>query len=150
MSDAYAVVDRLVAAINDHDLEAVTRCYSPQAVGVGPQGMAEGREELASFHTLVWEGFPDVHLSVWEEVACDDAVIIEASVTGTHLGPFLLPGGELLEPTGRSISVRYCWVFTVDEDGIIAQRVYYDQLELYTGLGAHLAVDEGSSGEATA
>ncbi|GII59492.1 hypothetical protein Pth03_78810 [Planotetraspora thailandica] len=148
MTEARAVVTRLVAAINDHDLEAAMRCYTPAAAAVGPQGVADGVEEIAFYHTHMWEAFPDLHMTVWETVAEGDLVVLEATVAGTHSGPFLLPGGEPLEPSGKSISVRYCWTFTVEADVIVAQRVYYDQLEMYSQLGAHMEPDDpGTRGQ---
>jgi limonene-1,2-epoxide hydrolase len=142
MTEACAVVNRLVAAINDHDLDAAMRCYSPRAAAVGPQGVADGPEEIAFYHLHVWEAFPDLHMTVWETIASGDLVVLESTVTGTHNGLFLLPGGQALEPSGKGISVRYCWTFTVEAGAIVAQRVYYDQLEMYSQLGARLVVDE--------
>ncbi|MEZ0072964.1 nuclear transport factor 2 family protein [Planotetraspora sp. GP83] len=138
MSDAEAVVDRLMAALNDRDLEAVVRCYSPKAVAVGPQGVAEGRDEIAAYHAQVWEAFPKVSGMIWKKNTFDDLVVVELSSTVTHTGPFLLPSGEMLEPTGRSTSMRSCWVFTVEDDLVATQRVYFDQWELYSQLGAKL------------
>ncbi|GAA1279190.1 hypothetical protein Psi02_68330 [Planotetraspora silvatica] len=142
MSEACDVVRRLVAAINDHDLDAVLRCYSPTAAAVGPQGVADGVEEIGFYHSHVWEGFPDLRLTVWEVVQSGDLVVLESTVTGTNLGFFLLPGGGVADSTGKGISVRYCWVFTVESAAIVAQRVYYDQLEMYAQLGARLVLDD--------
>ncbi|GAA4575537.1 ester cyclase [Planotetraspora kaengkrachanensis] len=145
MSEACDVVHRLVAAINDHDLDAVLRCYSPTAAAVGPQGVADGSEEIGFYHTHIWEGFPDLRLIVWETVQFGDLVMLESTVTGTNTGLFILPGGDVADRTGKSISVRYCWVFTVESAEIVAQRVYYDQLEMYAQLGARLVLDDPPS-----
>ncbi|MCT9935025.1 ester cyclase [Planotetraspora sp. A-T 1434] len=137
MSDA-EVVDRLMAAITNRDLEAVVRCYSPNAVAVGPQGVAEGRDEIAAYHAQAWEAFPNASVMIWKKNTFDDLVVVEMSSTVTHTGPFLLPSGEMLEPTGKNTSMRSCWVFTVEDDLVATQRVYYDQMELYSQLGAKL------------
>jgi limonene-1,2-epoxide hydrolase len=142
MSEPCDVVHRLVAAINDHDLDAALRCYSPRAAAVGPQGVADGREEIGFYHSHVWEGFPDLRLTVWETVQSGDLVVVESTVTGTNTGVFLLPGGEVADSTGKGISVRHCWVFTVESAEIVAQRVYYDQLEMYSQLGARLVLED--------
>ena len=101
------VVDHLVSAMNARDLAATMRCYSPQAVVVdGAQ--AEGLEEIADCHMHLFEGFPALRMTVWEKVVCGDLVMIEALASGTHGGPFLLAGGEVLcrRRGGPSTSVR--------------------------------------------
>lgn len=132
------VVDRLIGALNAHDLDAVMRCYAGDAVVVGPEMEAENLDEIASYHLHVWQGFPDHHLTVWEKIVCRDAIAVETLATGTHTGPYLVAGGDVLEATGRSISVRCSWIFTVESDFILTQRLYFDQLELYSRLGAQL------------
>ncbi|GIH70125.1 ester cyclase [Sphaerimonospora thailandensis] len=132
------VVDRLIGALNAHDLDAVMRCYVADAVVVGPEMGAENLDEIASYHLHIWQGFPDHHLTVWEKIARRDMIAAEVLATGTHTGPYLVAGGDVLEATGRSISVRGSWLVTVESDYILSQRVYFDQLELYTRLGAQL------------
>ncbi|SNT22603.1 hypothetical protein SAMN05216276_102954 [Streptosporangium subroseum] len=132
------VVDRLVSALDARDLAATMRCYSPQAVVVGPELQAEGLEEIAACHMHLFEGFPALRMTVWEKVVCGDLVMIEALASGTHGGPFLLAGGEVLQATGRAVNIRTCWVFTLADDLIVSQRVYYDQLEVYSQIGLRL------------
>lgn len=132
------VVDRLMSALNAHDLNAVMRCYVADAVAVGPELAAENPDEIASYYLHTWQGFPDFRLTVWEKIVCHDLIAAETLATGTHSGPYLVPGGEVLEATGRSVSVRCSWVFTTESDYILSQRLYFDQLELYSRLGAQL------------
>ncbi|MFI7618168.1 ester cyclase [Nonomuraea terrae] len=132
------VVDRLIEAVNAHDMEACLRCYSLDATMVGPELQAEGWAEIESYHAHVWEGVPDTCMTVWDRVAGDGRVAIEATFNGTHTGPFLIAGGRLLEPSGRKVNVHECWMFTVEHDLITALRLYFDQLELYMQLGASI------------
>jgi hypothetical protein len=57
-------------------------------------------------------------------------VALQWTLSGTHTGPFLMPGGEVLEPTGQRVAVRGCSVRTMENGLILTDSVYYDQLEL--------------------
>ncbi|WP_181448941.1 ester cyclase [Nonomuraea aridisoli] len=129
------VVDRLLDAVNAHDMEAVARCYSAQAVMIGPELQADGPEEIRSYHDHVWEGFPDIRMTVWERLEQNDTVVLEGAFTGTHEGRFLISEGRLLEPTGNVVNFRFCWLFTKENDLISAHRAYHDQAEIYHQLG---------------
>jgi predicted ester cyclase len=134
------VVNRLMEAVNAHDMEACVRCYSLAAAMVGPEMQAEGREQIASYHAHVWDGIPDLSITVWDRITERDRVAIEGTFNGTHTGPFLIAGGQVIEPSGRRVSIHLCWVFTIENDLITTHRLYFDQLELYTQLGAGLPV----------
>ncbi|MBB2910671.1 ketosteroid isomerase-like protein [Streptosporangium becharense] len=129
------VTDRLVDAINAHDLEAVVRCYSPGAVNVTPEIQAENPEQIASYLEQAWEGFPDLRVEVLEKICAGDVVVLQAVVTGTHTGPYLICGGEMLEGSGRRTAVRCCLIIAVEDDLIVSHSVYFDQLEAYSQLG---------------
>jgi hypothetical protein len=135
MSVAWDIKDRLYDAFNDHDLHRVMAYYGPEAVLVGPEGVAEGREQIASFYEHFITGFPDVRITPWYKVACDDPAVTEWVLTGTHTGPFLLPGGRSVEGTGRHVAVRGCCAARIENNKVIAHQHYYDQLELYSQLG---------------
>jgi predicted ester cyclase len=132
------VVDRLISAMNRHDLDGVMECYTPAAVGVTPEFEAENLEEIASYYLHLWQGFPNMRLTVWEKVASGDLVVTEMLATGSHNGPFLVAGGEVIEGTGRNVSVRLSWLFNVENDRVVSYRLYFDQLELYAQIGARL------------
>ncbi|WP_182879378.1 MULTISPECIES: nuclear transport factor 2 family protein [unclassified Microbispora] len=134
------VVERYFSAYNAHDLGEVMACYGREPKAVGPGGPAEGRSEVASYHTLVWQAFPDVRVTVWQKIVTDAAVAAAAVGTGTHAGPFPLTTGEVVEATGRRVSVRSCWMFDIDVVcGLIGcSEVFYDQLELCVQLGLRM------------
>ncbi|MFD0729817.1 ester cyclase [Planotetraspora mira] len=138
MITARELKDRVIGALNDHDLEATKQCFAPDAVYVGPVGTAEGREQIGWYFEHLLEAFPDLQLTPWCKVpVCDPAVsaVSEYVMTGTHLGPFLLPGGSALKATGRRIAVRAAGMCTIENGLIISDREYYDQLELLSQLG---------------
>ncbi|ETK34029.1 ester cyclase [Microbispora sp. ATCC PTA-5024] len=132
------VVDRLVDAMNAHDLDAVMRCYRPDAVLVGPEMESADPEEIASYFLQMWQGFPDLHVTLWEKLADGDSVAVELLATGTNTGPYLVVGGDVLEATGRIVHTRCSWFFTVADGLVASHRAYYDQLQIYAQLGLRL------------
>ncbi|GLW99097.1 ester cyclase [Microtetraspora sp. NBRC 16547] len=138
MSD---VVDRLISSLNAHDLDEVMRCYRADAAMVGPVMEAGSPEEIGSYFLHVWQGFPDFGLTVWEKITCGEVVAAELLISGRQTGPYLMIGGEILAPTGRSVSLRCCCFWNVEDDLIASQRIYYDQLEIYAQLGFRLPSD---------
>ncbi|MFI7034147.1 nuclear transport factor 2 family protein [Microbispora rosea] len=129
------VVDRLITALNNHDVDAVMRCYRPDAVATWPDMEAGNPQEIGSYCTQMWEAFPDLRFTRWEKTACEDAIATEMVACGAQTGPYLLIGGEVLEATGRSISARCSCFWNVVDDLIASQRFYYDQLQVYVQLG---------------
>ncbi|MFI6803261.1 ester cyclase [Streptosporangium canum] len=134
--------DALVEVVNNHDLEALLRRYSPQAVAVAPGGMAEGRDQISSYYAHFLEAFPDLHVTVWSTVEQGNDTSCEFSLAATHTGSFLMPGGVVLPPTGQKIRIRVCSVHTVESGLILSHRFYYDQLELFFQLGVGLDLKE--------
>ncbi|MFB4276850.1 MULTISPECIES: ester cyclase [unclassified Nonomuraea] len=142
----HAVVHRLLDAANAHDLDAVLRCYAPGAVVVGPEMEAAGPEEIGSYYTQMWDGFPDLRFTQWETITVRDTIATELTAAGTHTGPYLVAGGDVLAPTGRHVSVRVCWFWHLRDGLVSSQRFYYDQLEIYAQLGLRTPLSFGAGG----
>jgi steroid delta-isomerase-like uncharacterized protein len=129
------IKDELYHAYCDHDVPRMVSLYSRDAVFVAPEGVAEGREQISSVYEDFFAGFPDAKVTPWYITASDDLVVTEWTLTGTHTGPYLLPGGIETTATGRPVAVRGCCMIHVANDEIISHRHYYDQLELCSQLG---------------
>ena len=87
MSEGRAVVDRLVKATNEHDLEALVACFAEDYVNETPAHPARGfrgREQVRRNWETIFAFVPDVHAEV---VACStdgDTVWTEWHMTGTR------------------------------------------------------------------
>jgi ketosteroid isomerase-like protein len=77
MSTAYDIRDELVLAFNDHDLRRLSQCYSPSAVLVGPEGVAEGQEQIATFWEQLLTAFLDARLTPWYKATVSDPAATE-------------------------------------------------------------------------
>ncbi|WP_061290373.1 ester cyclase [Herbidospora cretacea] len=143
MVEKWEIKRALAAAINDHDMHRMLDCFAEDATFVSPVGVAEGHDEIAWIFEQFFKGFPDLRLIVWyEAIGNDDPLVVEWTGTGTHTGPFLLPDGRDLEATGRRISLRGTCASFIDNGKIVTHREYFDQLELFSQLGMHLAMDD--------
>ncbi|WP_169948011.1 ester cyclase [Microbispora sp. H11081] len=144
MSDPWQVKRQLTDALNEHDLEAVLETFAPDAVLVSPFGVAEGHEQIGWMYEQVFKSFPDFHLVAWyEAVTCHTPLMVEWTVTGTHLGPLLLPDGRELAATGRPVTFRGTCASFIEDGKIKTHREYFDQLEVYSQLGLRLAEPVG-------
>ncbi|MGW5266584.1 ester cyclase [Microbispora sp. NPDC004025] len=135
MTDVVQLVQDFFDSYNTHDLDALARYYAPDAVSVSPGGVGDGRDEIISYHAHIWEAFPDVHNATQQTIAQDDDVAALTTVSGTHSGPFLLPGGDIVPPTGRRVHLQCCWIFALEAGLIVTHRLYWDQLQAYAQLG---------------
>ncbi|MBX6383050.1 MAG: ester cyclase [Microbispora sp.] len=143
MSEVLRAVDRLRQAINRHDLDALAKCFDERAVLVAPDGIADNREEIASYYGEWMEAFPNMVITPQSVTMYGDTVAAEFTISGTHKGPLLIPGGEVLAATGRPVLVRSCSFSTVEDGVILSHRLFYDQLEMAAQLGGRLAFDTG-------
>ena len=66
----------------------------------------------------------------------DDAVIVEAMLYGTHLGPF-----RGLPPTGREFEMRFCALFLFEDERLVCERVYFDSDTITRQLGVEEPAD---------
>jgi len=145
VSDLVRPLDRLRKSFNRHDLDGLAGCFAQRAVLVAPDGVGQDRDEIASYYGLFMEAFPDSMCTPQAVTTSGDTVVAEYTLTGTHKGPYLVPGGEMVDPTGRPITVRACSVSIVEDGHIASHRIFYDQLEVITQIGGRLGFgdDEG-------
>lgn len=143
LSDPLRPLNQLRKSFNRHDLDALARCFDQHAVLVAPDGIGQDREEIASYYGLFMEAFPDSMCTPQSVTVSGDTAVAEYTLTGTHSAPYLAPGGGMVEPTWRPITVRACSVSIVENGHIVSHRIFYDQLEVVAQLGGSLVFEEG-------
>ena len=88
---------------------------------------------------MFWDGwqsaFPDNQLTLRAIFGTGDQVAVEATFEGTHTGTLNAPDGSQVPPTGKHLAVPYVEIYTVHDGKIVANHVYFDQVELLTQLG---------------
>ena len=96
------VVDRVLAALNAHDLEAFVACYAEDAtIEDGHDNVfARGRDELRERYAPLFEKFPDVRVEPGWRTTAGDFVVEEETVTGRgepqrHVAVYLIRDGAI-------------------------------------------------------
>jgi steroid delta-isomerase-like uncharacterized protein len=90
----------------------------------------DGPEEVAAYFEETRTAFPDQRNELLALHHADEAVIAEAMLYGTHLGPF-----RGLPPTGREFEMRFCALFLFEDDRLVCERVYFDAGTILRQLG---------------
>ena len=136
MSAYRELLDRYVEPYNAGDLDGVIDLYADDAVQGMPDGIFEGRSAIHDRLARELEAIPDVTHTVMSFIEQGDAFADEWTFVGTQTGPFLLPNGTVLPPTGKRVEVRGMEIVRVGPDGkIVLNTLYYDNLAVAEQLG---------------
>ena len=107
------VVDRVLAAHQSHDVEALGWCYA-HAATVWPTGWeaAAAASEWLGAVPLILERFPDLAFARGRSVTSGDVTMVELRMTGT-------------EASGEELSADGVAVFVVHDDLVVEERHYW-------------------------
>ncbi len=118
---------------NRHEFDVTLRTFEHPRYEIVPTGeVHDGEEAVSAYFAESRTAFPDQRNETIALHHADDAVIVEFMLYGTHKGP--LRG---LPATGRSFECRMCALFLFEPggDGIVGERVYFDQATIMRQLG---------------
>jgi steroid delta-isomerase-like uncharacterized protein len=126
-----AIVIEHMESENRHEFDATLDTFDhPRYELIATGDVYDGPEEVMAYFEESRTAFPDQRNELISLHHTDDAVIVEAMLYGTHLGP--LRG---LPPTGRSYEMRFCALFLFEEDRLVCERVYFDAATVLRQLG---------------
>jgi steroid delta-isomerase-like uncharacterized protein len=126
-----------VASLNRHDAAAFAAGYAPAAIVHYPAypKPLRGTDAIKKDVTDFLVAFPDLKARVSKTVISDNSFAIEWSVSGTHKGPLIAPGGPIAA-TKKKVELRGAAIGRLDKQGRIAEeRRYYDLAGLLDQLG---------------
>ena len=138
-NQANAMLDRLLRATNDHDLEALVDCFAPDYRNETPAHPArgfDGRDQVRKNWEQIFANVPDIRATVARRAANGDTVWSEWEMSGTRRD-------------GSAHLMRGVVIFGVRDDRASWARFY---LELVLDDGADVnaavrqAVAPGSGG----
>ncbi len=123
MAAARDVLERLLMALNAHDIEAARQLYLPNARIVTATGRRLDADAYSQMHRKTLAAFPDLLLEVtrWVENEREGTVATEEVLTGTHRGTF-----AGLPPTNRPVRLPIAHVTRVVEGAIVERVAYHD------------------------
>jgi predicted ester cyclase len=136
MADVIELARRHDDAFNSHDADGRAAIEAPDIEVVMPGGIElRGHEQAMEAVRAFWEALPDGTITTNERLAAGDVVVTEGVLAGMHSGTFRTPQGEI-PPTGRRVSLRYATVKRFEDDRLVSEHLYFDQLEFLQQLDA--------------
>jgi steroid delta-isomerase-like uncharacterized protein len=93
-----------------------------------------GKDGFRQFMSGFTTAFPDIAITVTNQVADETQVATEFTATGTHDGMLATPGGDV-PPTGRRVEFVVCEVWTMRDGQVSSLRNYQDAAALMRQLG---------------
>ena len=116
---------------NRHEFDVTMDTFEhPRYELIATGDVYDGEREVARYFEETRTAFPDQRNELVAMHHADDAVIVEANLYGTHLGPY-----RGLPPTGRKFEMRFCAIFVFDQDRLVCERVYFDAATVLRQLG---------------
>jgi steroid delta-isomerase-like uncharacterized protein len=126
-----ATVREHMESENHHDFDTTIGTFAhPRYELIATGEVHDGEAAVRSYFAESRTAFPDQRNELIALHHCDDAVIAEFDLLGTHLGPL-----RSLPPTGRAFRCRMAAFFLFEGDRIVCERVYFDQATILRQLG---------------
>ena len=129
------LVDEHMRAENGHDVDAVMQTFGKDPIFVLNGDTLTGPESIRAMYEDFGfggrGGFANIHVEVKQRHISDNAVILEATLSGEHTNTW-----QGIPATGRKVEVPLCAVFPFDGEGKLAgETVYLDGALLLRQLG---------------
>jgi len=119
MADPRALIDRLTAAQNAHDLEGVLACFHEDYRSeqpIYPARTFQGIDQVRANWSALLEGIPDFHAAIVRSAVDRDTVFVEIHWTGT-------------KADGAPFEERGVLVMGTREERVAWGRLYAEEVE---------------------
>jgi predicted ester cyclase len=132
-------IQRLHAAVNAHDTDAIAACCAEHVIWQDPAapGVLKGREAVRRFHAdVMLRALPDVRVEIAEgPYLSDDGehAAVRLRIRGTMTGPLKPPG---FGPTGRRLEFETAEFSRFEGELLVSHRVVVDMLALARQISA--------------
>ena len=135
MSFNKSLLERYVERYNAGDLDACMELYAEDAVQIMHDGTFAGRSAIRERLARDLTACPDAAYTVGSFVEQGGSFADEWTFAGTHTGPFLLPDGTQLPPTGKRLEIKGMELVQVRDGKIVIDNLYYDAMAILVQLG---------------
>ena len=127
-----AQVRRVIEDIyNQGDLGVVDEVAASNLIIHAASQEIRGREGAKQYVMMLRAGFPNLHLTVEDQIAEGDMVVTRWTARGTHTGEF-----QGIPPTGREVQIAGTDIDRIIDGKTVECWVQMDQLGLMQQLGA--------------
>lgn len=113
------------------DLSLLDEVYAADLVWHEPDQDIQGHEEARQLATMYKTAFPDLDVSVEDELAEGDKVVTRWTIRGTHQGEV----EEFGPPTGRQVEIKGITIHRIEEGKIVEEWNRFDNLTILQQLG---------------
>ena len=128
--------------LNQGDLNVADEVYAPDFLGHDPAMPEEmrGPEDAKQFVSFYRSAFPDIHVTIEDQVAEGDRVVTRFTTRGTHQGELMgiPPSGKRVEMSGMTMN-------RVSGGKIAEEWDNYDALGMMQQIGAIPEQEEQAS-----
>jgi steroid delta-isomerase-like uncharacterized protein len=126
-----ALVQRHIDAENDGDVDAmIATFHRPRCQMVAMDLMSDGETAVRALMGPLVRAFPDLRCEPITVHHADEAVIVEARLSGTHRAEW-----AGIAPRGGRMDLPIVCIFDFDEDRLVNETVYFDFATLQRQLG---------------
>jgi len=147
MADVRTLAEEGWNAYFAHDLEGCMSGYADDAeVQLPGAPPLKGKEAIRAAWEMYMTAFPDEHPISIRHLVDGGSVVTEFSSEATHKGPLMMPTGDTLPPTGRTVAFRGAVVQDVSGDKVTKQVFYFDNVEVMQQLGVLPALEGAGAG----
>ncbi len=119
-----SVAERLAAALEEGDLDALAALYAEDAVmhhPLSPEGV-RGRDAIRQSEQELLEAFSEVDVEIRSLLADDGRCAAEVVLRERNTGPLDVGGDAPAPATGRRIELPSVWWFELQADGKVAEE----------------------------
>jgi steroid delta-isomerase-like uncharacterized protein len=123
------------ARYNKGDLVGMASLYISDAVLTDPNGRFEGIDAMMAYLRAVKRAFPDEVIETSRLIEEGDTTVAEWTWRATHSGPFVIPDGNEIPATGKTVDVPGVSVVRVRDGKIASDCDYLDNAAVMSQLG---------------
>lgn len=118
-------------ALNKGNLDIIKETFSENAVSHTPNGDLHGYDEITEPVIIRRNAFPDLQVTIGEQVAEGDKVVTHLTFTGTHKGDY-----RGIPATGKRATWKQIAISRIEKGKIVESWRIPDRLGLRQQLGA--------------
>jgi hypothetical protein len=135
MSANVDLLKRAMELYNKGDLNGFVDEYTEDAVLLTPDGCVQGREAIHGQWSRELTSFPDRTHMIDSIVEMGVSIATEFTWVATNTGPWLLPDGTQLPPTGKQLTIKGMVRTTMHGGKMAEQHMYWDNLDALQQAG---------------
>jgi len=127
-----AIIRRFVEEVqNRHNIGALEELFSPDFTDhSGISNLPPNLDGAKQFFTMFFTAFPDIQVTIHDQVAEGDKVVTRKTFHGTHRGEFMG-----IPPTDKSIALNVIDIFRIEGGKITDHWAIADMLSMMQQLG---------------